>query len=270
MPVWIAFSRADGSRGERPATDQDRVDAQRLSQEKIDTPFLDVSLDASREMYRRCALHLRGIRSVSDMYTDRNRLALTALWKRILEEPEERIRRALAFAFTNTAWHGTRMRRFNARGGHRPLTGTLYVPQLSSEANVLHVMRRKIRQLRSYYAAFKPKLNEPPHVMAGSATDLSRISDASVDYVFTDPPFGSNIFYADCNLIWEAWLGRVTDPALEAVVNRSLSLADGGKSLDDYGDLMAGSMAEIARVLKPGGWATVVFHNTDSAVWRLA
>ena len=268
VPVWIAFSRADGSRGERPATDQDRVDAQRLSQEKTDAPFLDVSLGANREMYQRCALHLRGIRSVSDMYTDRNRLALTALWKRILEEPEERIRRALAFAFTNTAWHGTRMRRFNARGGHRPLTGTLYVPQLSAEANVLQVMRRKIRQLRSYYAAFKPKLNELPHVMAGSATDLSPISDASVDYVFTDPPFGSNIFYADCNLIWEAWLGRVTDPALEAVVNRSLSLADGGKSLDDYGDLMAGSMAEIARVLKPGGWATVVFHNTDSAVWR--
>ena len=160
------------------------------------------------------------------------------------------------------------MRRFNARGGHRPLTGTLYIPQLSAEANVLQVMRNKIRQLRSYYKAFKPTADESPHVIAGSATDLSRISDGSIDYVFTDPPFGSNIFYADCNLIWEAWLGRVTDPTLEAVVNRSLSLADGGKTLDDYSDLMAGAMAEISRVLKPGGWATVVFHNTDSTIWR--
>ena len=25
---------------------------------------------------------------------------------------------------------------------------------------------------------------------------------------------------------------------------------------------------EISRVLKPGGWATIVFHNTDSEVWR--
>ena len=268
IPAWIAFDRANGSRGERPATHQDALDADQFSQEMVDVPFPDVSLGADREMYQRCALHLRGVRSVRDMYTHRNWLALALLWKEILEEADERIRRALAFAFTNTAWHGTRMRRFNARGGHRPLTGTLYVPQLSAEANVLQVMRNKIRQLRSYYAAFKPTTDESPHIMNGSATDLSVISDASVDYVFTDPPFGSNIFYADCNLIWEAWLGRVTDPGLEAVVNRSLSLADGGKTLDDYSDLMACSMAEIARVLKPGGWATVVFHNTNGAVWR--
>ena len=268
IPAWVAFDRADGSRGERPATEQDTADAQRFSQETNDVPFPDVPLGADREMYQRCALHLRGVRSVRDMYTVRNRLALALLWREILEEPDERIRRGLAFAFTNTAWHGTRMRRFNARGGHRPLTGTLYVPQLSAEVNVLQVMRKKIRQLRSYYTAFKPTADESPHVMAGSATDLSQITDASVDYVFTDPPFGSNIFYADCNLIWEAWLGRVTDPALEAVVNRSLSLADGGKTLDDYSELMAGSMSEMARVLKPGGWASVVFHNTDGAVWR--
>ena len=268
IPAWIAFDRADGSRGERPATHQDALDADRFSSEMIDVPFPDVSLGPDREMYQRCALHLRGVRSVRDMYTHRNWLALALLWKVILEESDERIRRGLAFAFTNTAWHGTRMRRFNARGGHRPLTGTLYVPQLSAEANVLQVMRNKIRQLRSYYAAFKPTAKESPHIMVGSATDLSAISDASVDYVFTDPPFGSNIFYADCNLIWEAWLGRVTDPALEAVVNRSLSLANGGKTLDDYSELMASSMAEMARVLKPGGWATVVFHNTNGAVWR--
>ena len=31
---------------------------------------------------------------------------------------------------------------------------------------------------------------------------------------------------------------------------------------------MGGAMREIFRVLKPGGWATVVFHNTDAAVWE--
>ncbi|WP_312596391.1 DNA methyltransferase [Brevundimonas sp.] len=203
---------------------------------------------------------------VRDMYTDRNRIALGRLWRGVLAEPDDRLRRALAFAFTNTAWHGTRMRRFNARGGHRPLTGTLYVPQLSAEANVLEVMRKKIGQLQAYYQALGAP-TETPHVLMGSATQLTGVADASVDYVFTDPPFGSNIFYADCNLIWESWLGRITDPTREAVVNRSLSVASGGKSLKDYAGLMTASMKEIARVLKPGGWATVVFHNTDGDVW---
>ncbi|HWA23648.1 MAG TPA: DNA methyltransferase [Caulobacterales bacterium] len=265
-PAWIAFERKDGSRGERAATSRDIKRACSFERSQIPTWFPDVPLGADREMYQRCALHLQSIESVADLYTPRNLRALSLIWSEILAEPDERLKRALAFAFTNTAWHGTRMRRFNARGGQRPLTGTLYVPQLSSEANVLEVMRNKIKQLCKFYSTLNASGVEPA-VVLGSATNLQGVRDGSVDYIFTDPPFGSNIFYADCNLIWESWLGRVTDPTLEAVVNRSLPQARGGKSLDDYKALMTDAMQEMARALKPGGWATVVFHNTDAAVW---
>ena len=267
VPAWISFKRADGSRGHKVAGPKDILHAQSFRREDIEGWFPTVPLGPDREMFQRCALHLQGIRSVADMYTARNLLTLSLIWAEIQKVENPRIQRALAFAFTNTAWHGTRMRRFNARGGHRPLTGTLYVPQLSSEANVLAVMRKKINQLGTFYGSFKPVSKQPPRVMVGSATALDRVAANSIDYVFTDPPFGSNIFYADCNIIWESWLGRITDVTHEAVVNKSLGAAAGGKSLGDYAGLMAGAMAEIARVLKPGGWATVVFHNTDSEVW---
>jgi DNA modification methylase/DNA-binding XRE family transcriptional regulator/uncharacterized C2H2 Zn-finger protein len=265
-PALVAFQRANGSLGERPADDQDVADAAKISLIDDEAPFPNVPLGPDREMYQRCALHLQGVRSVRDMYTDRNRIAVARLWRSVLAEPDERLQRALAFAFTNTAWHATRMRRFNARGGHRPLTGTLYVPQLSAEANVMEVMRKKLSQLQAYYKAYGD-VDHTPDILMGSATELSQIGSGSIDYVFTDPPFGSNIFYADCNLIWESWLGKITDPTREAVVNRSLSVSAGGKSLQDYAGLMTASMQEIARVLKPGGWATVVFHNTDGEVW---
>ena len=240
-----------------------------FKREDISFPYPKTSIAADREMYIRCALQLQNISSIPDFYTARNLSALAMLWHEIMATKDDRVRRALAFAFTNTAWHGTRMRRFNARGGQRPLTGTLYVPQLSSEANVLEVMRNKINQLQRYYSSYRPLGAELPVILLGSATDLSSIADGSIDYVFTDPPFGSNIFYADCNLIWEAWLGRLTETAKEAVVNRSLTPEKGGKSLRDYGDLIRGAMEEIGRVLKPGGWATIVFHNTDAEVWQV-
>src|SRR5207302_7148869 len=47
-------------------------------------------------------------------------------------------------------------------------------------------------------------------------------SALTVDYIFTDPPFGANIFYADCSLLWEAWLQDFTDVRQEAVWNKSL------------------------------------------------
>ncbi|MDR6302567.1 DNA modification methylase/transcriptional regulator with XRE-family HTH domain/DNA-directed RNA polymerase subunit RPC12/RpoP [Nitrobacter vulgaris] len=268
-PAWIAYATEDGRRFEKAPDEADIKLARSFRREDISLPYPTTPVASDREMYIRCALQLQKIASVADFYTPRNLAALSILWSEILATPDERVRRGLAFAFTNTAWHGTRMRRFNARGGQRPLTGTLYIPQLSSEANVLEVMRNKIGQLQKYYRTFRPLGADLPNITLGSATHLSSIADASIDYVFTDPPFGSNIFYADCNLIWEAWLGRITNANLEAVVNRSLSAEKGGKSLRVYGDLIRGAMQEIARVLKPGGWATIVFHNTDAEVWQV-
>ena len=267
-PAWIAYATADGKRFEKAPDAADKRLACELRKDRIAAWYPTTPLTADREMYIRCALQRQGIHSVADFYTARNLEALALIWDAVKTVPDHRIRRALAFAFTNTAWHGTRMRRFNARGGQRPLTGTLYIPQLSSEANVLEVMRNKIRQLQRYYRSYRPLGTPLPTVMLGSADRLDGVPAGSVDYVFTDPPFGSNIFYADCNLIWESWLGRLTDASGDAVVNRSLPTARGGKSLEAYARFMAAAMRETSRVLKPGGWATVVFHNTDGDVWQ--
>ena len=267
-PAWIAYATQDGKRFEKAPDAADRQHALSFQRDAIAAWFPTTPLAADREMYIRCALQLHAVDSVPDFYTARNLEALALLWQEIRAVTNDRIQRALAFAFTNTAWHGTRMRRFNARGGQRPLTGTLYIPQLSSEANVLEVMRNKIKQLQRYYRRYRPHGAELPAVMLGSATTLDGIPEGSIDYVFTDPPFGSNIFYADCNLIWESWLGRLTDPAREAVVNRSLTPGKGGKSLATYASLIGEAMRELSRVLKPGGWATVIFHNTDGEIWQ--
>lgn len=268
VPAWIAYETKSGKRFEKAPDTKDIKHAVMFERDAVRNWYPTTPIAADREMYIRCALQLHRIGSIPDFYTPRNLQALALIWHEIQKVQDERIKRALAFAFTNTAWHGTRMRRFNARGGQRPLTGTLYIPQLSSEANVLEVMSNKIAQLKRYYRIYQVRGTELPSLLLNSAAKLAEIKDSSVDYVFTDPPFGSNIFYADCNLIWESWLGRLTDTNQEAVVNRSLAAEKGGKTLKFYSGLMAHSMKEIARVLKPGGWATVVFHNTDAAVWE--
>lgn len=267
-PAWIAYETEAGERLEKTPDADDVERAQVFRRSDIQEWHPDLPLSADREMYVRCALHLQGVKSLADFYTARNLEALAILWAEIERVTDERLRRALAFAFTNTAWHGTRMRRFNARGGQRPLTGTLYIPQLSSEVNVLEVMRNKIKQLQRYYQLFQPRSTEPPAVTLGSATNLRGVQAESIDYIFTDPPFGSNIFYADCNFIWESWLGQLTNAADEAVVNKSLHARNGGKSLETYAGMMRDAMREMYRVLKRGAWATVVFHNTDALVWQ--
>jgi len=40
------------------------------------------------------------------------------------------------------------------------------------------------------------------------------------------------------------------------------------KGVDEYRALMRESFDDIRRVLKPGRWASVVFHSTSDAIWR--
>jgi hypothetical protein len=148
----------------------------------VEIPYVypDVLIDPTSEMYIRCALHLQRIRAVADFYTRRNLRALAKIWSEIVSVHDVRVRAALAFAFTNTAWHATKMRRFNARGGQRPLTGTLYVPQLSVEANPLPILEHKARTLAAFYEdlAAKSVVSESrPVIRIGCATNLHEIPD---------------------------------------------------------------------------------------------
>jgi hypothetical protein len=87
-----------------------------------------------------------------------------------------------------------------------------------------------------------------------------------VDYIFTDPPFGSNIYYSELSIIWDGWLGSFMNREDEAVVHRK---NDGGtKRLPHYEAIMTGSFAEMYRVLKPGRWATFEFNNRDGQVFE--
>ena len=87
--------------------------------------------------------------------------------------------------------------------------------------------------------------------------------NASVDYVFIDPPFGNNLHYSELNFFWEAWLGVFTQRMPEAVVDKGRH-----RTLGDYQELMVLAFQEIYRVLKPGRWMTMEFHNSSNRVWN--
>lgn len=85
----------------------------------------------------------------------------------------------------------------------------------------------------------------------------------TVDYIFTDPPFGGNLMYSELNFLWEAWLKVFTNNKPEAIENQTQ-----GKGLAEYQRLMTACFKEYYRVLKPGRWMTVEFHNSKNAVWN--
>ncbi len=152
----------------------------------------------------------------------------------------------------------SRLVRYNM--GHRgngPLSGTLYVSSLNAESNVLSMYAGKLddflKALKSTQCGF---------VSTNSSTRYDINAD-SLDYIFVDPPFGSNLMYSELNFIWEAWLKVLTNNKEEAIINDVQR-----KGLPEYQRLMERCFGEFYRVLKPGRWMTVEFHNSANSVWN--
>jgi predicted RNA methylase len=218
--------------------------------------------DSTRPMWRRGHEAL-GIETVADFYSRRNLAAMALLWRAASAERDPRLRSALRFSLTAIANRASRRYQWNARRPTNVLGGTLYVSSLRYEWNVLSLWRRKTGAVERLFRG-NPVPAGAVEVYRGSATAIP-LADSSVDYCFTDPPFGAHIVYADSSLLWEAWLDDLTETEEEAIVVRG-----GGapKSIEDYRGLLARSFAEVSRVLKPGRPATVVFQATDPEVWQ--
>ena len=227
--------------------------------------FPDAPWEPWREMWRGQHKAL-SIATSADFFTNRNLLGLSALWREIHELDDAGARDALRFVFTSIVNRASRRYQWHPSRPTNVLSSTMYVAALNYEFNVFSLFRRKLSTIVEMYERTSVTVGEC-EVRQGSATDLEWLADASIDYVFTDPPFGSNIFYADSSFLWESWLQDHTDMEREAVVNKRVGQEHGGKGLEGYEGLMSDSMTEIQRILRPNAWASLQFHNSDDAVW---
>jgi 16S rRNA G966 N2-methylase RsmD len=104
-------------------------------------------------------------------------------------------------------------------------------------------------------------------IIKGTAADLSFLENESVDYIYTDPPYGKNIPYLDLSAMWLAWLDldiSEKDYELEAIEGGSRE-----KSKEKYKELIAKSIQEMYRVLKFERWLSFVFAHKDPEFWHL-
>ena len=209
-----------------------------------------------------------GYTRIDQFFTKRNLILLSAILHEADKEPID-IKHCIMSAMKSSFSYGTKMIKVNVgrllNGGGTfsmgAVSGTLYIPSLMAERNILEAVDNKIKSIIKLYSA--NTLGKNVLINTGSSSKIPFLKDDSVDYIFTDPPFGDNLNYSELNFIWEAW-GRVfTNNKEEAIMNKSQN-----KGVSEYQDLMTRCFRENFRILKPGRWMTVEFHNSRNSVWN--
>lgn len=271
VPVEVVVNGIAGKQVAQPVA---AADDARIALAEADPRLAEVpshSIDRDREMFSRSGLGKAGLTRTADFFSARNAIALLELWRAIERVADAALRQKLRFAFTAILPRASRRYQWSAQ---RPLNAqnqTYYIAPVYYEWNIFELFARKIEAATRADAELSQRRGgASPEEMCytlASADRLGHLADASVDYIFTDPPFGSNIFYSDMSLFHEAWLGSRTDNAFEAVVHTTGARKAG--ATERYEALLCGAFGEAFRVLRSGRFLSVVFGNSNGRIWGL-
>jgi len=200
-----------------------------------------------------------GITHAHDFYTKRNLWVMSALWDAFKKLPKGRLLLTSVLIKTASLLHniGLKNGKINLAGA---LPNAIYIPSNIAERNLFELIGGK---LNDFSRAKLDRISSRQIISTSSLSTFDINDGVKFDYIFIDPPFGSNLHYSELSFLWDAWLGVVTNNIPEAIENRTQ-----GKNLFTYMGLMTECFKQAYASLKPAGWMTVEFSNTSSAVWN--
>ncbi len=201
-----------------------------------------------------------GITNVHHLFTKRNLWILSSLLDSVYKNKYKHQMLFLVTSFLVKT--GSRLHNIGFKSGKINLAGAmpnaLYLPSLNAERNILELANGKLKDIVFAFCS-----SDRDVLISTNSSDNLLIKDNSIDYIFVDPPFGSNLMYSELNYVWEAWIQLLTNSRSEAVINQTQS-----KNLNDYKNLMTACFVEFYRILKPNRWITIEFHNSKAEVWN--
>jgi len=180
----------------------------------------------------------KGIKKLPDLFTKRNLYALACLLHNIkVSKLDDSLKRFLLFVFHANITTATIMQMYHEKGGGYQ-RGTYYCPPIFCERSQINTFQRKWSQIKSAYRNLNKLYGNTSNldviISTESSTDLKSIPSNSIDYIFTDPPYGDKVQYGELNFLWEAWMGFDTSWLKDEIIINEVR----GKSDADWAEMM--------------------------------
>lgn len=224
--------------------------------------------------------------TTDDLFTKRTLICHSHLFKSINNIQDTNIRNLAKLAFTSNLANCSKLvPPIKSRGPMAPgawMTG-FYVGETYLEQNVFHYFKNRINKVIAGKSDFLNNLSSSSIKDIGRATNFDQLNkkskgyivtnqdtknlnipDNSIDYVFTDPPYGDSVPYFEQSALWNTWLNLPVDYENEVVISDS---KERNKKTDSYTKDISECIKEIYRVLKINSYFSITFHSISGSEW---
>jgi hypothetical protein len=207
------------------------------------------------------------------LFTKRNLLALSILYKEISTVSDPEARDFLKFAFSSSLKWASKQSHLRGDIVEGWAMHAYWLYPKTLEINVWNTFCRRCTAVArgkrysneivgSYYKKAESFRDLPDDkatclILTQSSTSLS-IPDESIDVVITDPPYGGNVNYAELADYWMVWLNhdKLIDKTEEIIINKNQR-----KSLTDYEEGLKQVFEKCYKALKKEGNMVVTFNS---------
>ena len=206
--------------------------------------------------------------TVDTLFSSRNLLQSAVILRLINQMTDEKIQQLCLLAFTSMLPNVSSMipaDKEHVTGKSGWQISKFWVPSCHTEKNIFISFESRINKIYKGKLETVGSYSGAAHeVQITSAENLSFIASSSIDYIFTDPPYGDSIAYLGLSMFWNAWLKSNVDYESEIIYDRYR-----GKDEKDYSLRLNKVYSELFRVLKPGKYMSFTFHNRKLKFWKI-
>jgi 16S rRNA G966 N2-methylase RsmD len=214
------------------------------------------------------------VKNIEELFSDKQLAQLAFLRNEIQKVKNIHIKNALMLAFSSLITKINLTYHYSDSGGGDSGVFRYYRYRIAPDPAFEDVIKSYDIKVKNVLAAKKDiatrideRVYKNAQIIKGTATNLSFIKKESVDYIYTDPPYGKKIPYLDLSVMWNGWLDlKVTDSDYN---EEAIEGGEQNKSKENYNNLISKSIEEMYRVLKFDRWMSFVFAHKDPEFWHL-
>ena len=207
-----------------------------------------------------------GKESIDELFTDRALIILSNFQSEIRKVKNYNVQQLLLFTFTSMLANVSNMlpgdlEKATYKSGW--VISKFWTPKVHTERNIFHCFQLRVKAIikgkKEVIGLNVKNLN----LFVKDSNHLDLLENESVDYIFTDPPYGESIAYLALSQFWNSWLNLSVDYSNEIIID-----SNRGKDYEDYDQRILKSFQEMYRVLKNNHYLSFTFHNRDLNVWK--